>query len=134
LTSAKKQLDNKNYKTVIYICRAVMEEMTKALQFSDDSNGDIGGSIEFATELLFEIAGENLPEQIRNELFEYCLTAYEKKIYSDWDWHLEMLQLAAVILKNEEEAQKVIALLDKTQHSEYAKEEAQSIKLIIIKK
>ena len=36
---AEKQLESKNYLIAIYICTALMEEMTEAIQYSDDSNG-----------------------------------------------------------------------------------------------
>jgi len=134
LATAQKQLANNNFKSAIFICTAVMEEMTAALQFADDSNGDIGGSIDFAYELLYNIAQEKVSEEIRILLFNYCLTSFEKRVYADWDWHLGMLQIASEILNNEEEAQQVITCLDKTQHSEYEKEEAQRIKLNIIRK
>jgi uncharacterized Zn finger protein len=134
LSTAQKQLENKNFKSAIYICTAVMEEMTAALQFADDSNGDIGGNIDFAFELLFNIAKEKLPEETRKQLLEYCLSAFEKRIYSGWDWHLGVLQIASEIITNEEEAKQIITCLDKVQYSKYEQEEAQSIKLKIIKK
>ncbi len=134
LTTAEKQLAHKNFKSAILICTAVMEEMTAALQFADDSNGDIGGNIDFAYELLYNIAKKNIPEEIRIFLFEYCLTSFEKRIYSDWDWHLGVLQIASEVLINDQEAQRVLKYIDKVQDSEYEKEEAQSIKFNIIKK
>lgn len=134
LASAQKQFENKNFKSSIFICTAVMEEMTAALHFADDSNGDIGGNIDFAFELLSAIAKEKLPEDIRLLLFEYCLSAFEQRIYSGWDWHLGVLYLAGEMLTNETEAQRIITHLDKIHHSEYEKEEAQTIKFNIIKK
>lgn len=134
LITAQKQIENKNFKSAIFICSAVMERLTEAFQFADDSNGDIGGNIDFAFELLFNVTKEKLPEEIRTQLFEYCLSSFEKRIYSGWDWHLGVLQVASEILTNEEEAQRIITLLDKVQDSEYEKEEAQRIKLNIIKR
>ena len=90
--------------------------MTAALQFADDSNGDIGGNIDFSFELLFNIAEEKLPEETRKQLLEYCLSAFEKQIYSGWDWHLGVLQIASELLNDEAEAQRIISCLDKVQH------------------
>ena len=50
LESAQKQINNRNYESAVFICTAVMEQMTEALQYSDDSNGDIGGSVDAAYE------------------------------------------------------------------------------------
>ena len=134
LNAAQKQLENKNYKSGFFICTAVMEEMTGALQYADDSNGDIGGNIDFAFELFTNVAQQKLPDEIRTLFFEYCITAFEKRIYDGWDWHLGMLTIASELLINEQEAQRIITHLDKVQHSEYSKENAQRIKFDIIKK
>ncbi|MBE0424674.1 MAG: SWIM zinc finger family protein [Lutibacter sp.] len=134
LNIAEKQFNNNHYKSTVYICCAVMEELTKALNFADDSNADISGNIEFACELLFRVAKEKLSEEIRKLLFKYCITAFEKELFSGWDWHLEMLQLATELLKNEAEAAQITNLLDTITLSEYEKGAAQTIKLNIIKK
>jgi len=80
------------------------------------------------------MAKEKLPEEIRTLFFEYCLSAFEKRIYSGWNWHLGLLQIASEIISNAEEAQRILACLDKVQHSEYEREEVQRIKFKIIKK
>jgi len=134
LTTAQKYYDNKNYKSAIYICCAVMEEMTDALQYADDSNGDIGGSIDIAYDILFNIVIENQEEDLRRLLFEYCVTSFKEKIFSDWDWHFGMLNMAVKIFKGEEEANRITSLLEKEQLSEYDESNSQSIKLEIIEK
>lgn len=134
LDAAQKQLEIKNYKSAIFICTAVMEELTGALQYTDDSNGDIGGNIDFAYDLLYDIVKEKLPEEIRKFLFEYCLSTFEKGVFSGWDWHFGLMRLAFELLINEDEAQQIITHLDKIRDSEYDREVAQSIKLNIIKK
>ncbi len=85
-------------------------------------------------QLLATIAKEKIPEEIRAFLFKYCLAAFEKQIYSGWDWHIGMLNIASEILKDDIEAERIITYLDKIQGSEYEKEGAQSIKFRIIKK
>ncbi|MDP2208301.1 MAG: SWIM zinc finger family protein [Bacteroidota bacterium] len=134
LNAAQKHFENKNYRSTIFICCAVMEGMTEALQYSDDSYGDIGGNIEVAYDLLSDITSEKLPEEIRKLLFEYCVLAYKNQIYSGWAWHLGMLSLASEVMKNEDEEQLVIAHLDKVQRSDYEQDRAQNIKLQILKK
>ena len=134
LESAQKQINNRNYTSAVFICTAVMEQMTEALQYSDDSNGDIGGSIDAAYEMLHTIAQEQSSEEIRKLIIEYCFTAFDKQIYSGWDWHLGVLRLASFLLKTEEETERILKQLDKAQRSEYEIEEAQSIKYDILLK
>lgn len=135
LTSAQKQFDNRNFQTTFYIARAVMEEMSGALNTTDDSEGIIGGSIEDASGLLFDLAELKSQKHIQIQLFDFSIMAYEKGIFSGWDWHLLMLNLAASSYDTEEDVAKLVALLDKIKKKEYDYEyrEGQRIKLDIIK-
>jgi uncharacterized Zn finger protein len=134
LESAQKQINNRNYTSAVFICTAVMEQMTEALQYADDSNGDIGGSVDAAYEMLHTIAKEQSSEEIRKLIIEYCFTSFDKQIYSGWDWHIGVLRLAALLLKTEEEIERVFKQIDKAQRSDYEREEAQSIKYNILLK
>jgi len=134
LESAQKQINNRNYISAVFICTAVMEQMTEALQYSDDSNGDIGGSVDAAYEMLYTIVQEQLSEEIRKLIIEYCFTSFDKQIYSGWDWHIGVLRLAALLLKTEDETERIFAQIEKAQRSDYEKEEAQSIKYDILLK
>ena len=134
LELAKKQIDNQNFKSAVLICTAMMEQMVEALQYSDDSNGDIGCNIEAAYEMIFALAESQPAEDIRKLIFYEALSAVDKKIYEGWDWHVGMLRIAAMLLKTEEEIESVYKELDKSQKSEYQKEEAQSIKYEVILK
>ncbi len=108
--------------------------MTEALQYSDDSNGDIGGSVDAAYEMLYAIAQEHLSEEIRELIIEYCFTSFDKQIYSGWDWHIGVLRLAALLLKTEDETERIFAQVEKAQRSDYERKEAQSIKYDILLK
>jgi len=134
LESARKQIDNCNYKSAVFICTAVMEQMTEALQYADDSNGEIGGRIDAAYEMLYNIAQEQSSEEIRKLIIEYCFTSFDKQIYSGWDWHIGILRLAALLLKTEEETERIFKQIDKDQRSDYEIERAQNIKYEILLK
>lgn len=134
LESAQKQIDNCNYKSAVFMCTAIMEQMVEAFQYADDSNGDIGGGIDSACEMLYNIAQEQPPEEIRKSIIEYCFTAFDKQIYSGWDWHIGVLRIASLLLKTEEETERIFAQIDKAQRSDYEREEAQSIKYDILLK
>jgi uncharacterized Zn finger protein len=134
LESARKQIDNCNYRSAVFICTAVMEQMTDALQYADDSNGEIGGRVDAAYEMLYNIALEQSSEEIRKLIIEYCFTSFDKQIYSGWDWHTDILHLAALLLKTEEETERIFKQIDKTQRSDYEREEAQNIKYEILLK
>jgi len=134
IESAQKQIDKGNYKSAVFICTAIMEQMTEALQYSDDSNGDIGGPIDAANEMLHTIAQKQIPEEIRRLIIDYCFDSFDKQIYSGWDWHLGVLRLAALLVKTEGEIESIFKRIDKAQRSEYEKKEAQTIKYEILLK
>ena len=131
ITIAGKQFESKNYINAIYICTALMEEMTEAIQFSDDSNGVIGGVIDNSYEMLYDIATKDISVDIKTELFKYCITAFEKRLFDGWDWHTGVLEIAYELTNNEKEADIIIKCLD-TVNGEYEKKRAQSFKLKII--
>jgi len=133
ISIAEKHFENENYTNAIYIFTALMEEMTEAIQFSDDSNGVIGGIIDGSYEALLEITSKTISENIRTELLSYCISAFDKKIYAGWDWHLGILHIAYNLVTDENEADIIIKCLD-TINGDYEKERAQSFKLEIITK
>ncbi len=130
---AEKHFENKNYENAIFIFTALMEVMTETLQFCDDSSGVIGGIIDSSYETLSSISLEKTSGDIRSDLFDYCISAFEMKYYDGWDWHLGVLHIANNLVANEKEADIIIKCLD-TVNGEYEKESAQSFKLEIITK
>jgi len=134
LESAQKQINSHNFKSAVFICTAVMEQMTDALQYADDSNGDIGVCIDTAYEMLYLMADEQKDEQIRKLIIDYCFSAFDRKIYEGWDWHIGVLRIAATLLKTEEETERIFSQIDKAQRSDYEREEAQSIKYEVLLK
>ena len=134
LDSAKKQIDNQNFKSAVFICTAIMEQMVGALEYADDSNGDIVGAIEAAYQMMYTLAASQPAEDIRKQIIDYALSTVDKKIYADGDWNVGMLQIAAMLVNTEEEMETVFRELDKLQDSEYEREETQSIKYEVILK
>jgi len=133
LENAKKYLTNNSFDNVFFISTALLEEMTEAFQYGDDSNGDLGYFIESAMELLAKLAQEKLPQTLKKELFEYCISSFEQKLFDGWDWHLGMLHLACDLIEKESDADKVLNCLD-TINGKYEREQAQSFKLDLLRK
>lgn len=135
---AEKMLASENYKTAIYMATAVLEEMTIALEYADDSNGDIGGNIQAAEEILHQISLQSLPENLRIDFFNYCITTFKKEIFKGWDWHFSMLYMAVNLVTNTDEAGQINELLDqvkpKKSEWDWDFEVAQKIRLELLKK
>lgn len=128
---SEKHFEKKNYKNAIFIVTALMEVMTETLQFCDDSNGIIGGIIDSSYETLSSIASQTLPDDIRKDLFNYCISSFKMKCFDGWGWHLGILHIANNLVTDEKEVDIIIECLD-TVNNNYEKERIQSFKLEII--
>ncbi len=127
LNTARKHVDTGNWLSACHICLPIAEEMVKALEFTDDSNGDIGGNIENAFDILFSVATAKIPEDIRVYLLDQSIRDYKKNIFAGWDWHTDLLDLAIQLVRTEKEAGIVRSLLHSHPRSEFEGE--QMIKL-----
>ena len=128
LDSARKQINQGNFEKATMICFAVMEEMRAAFDSADDSNGDIGGCIDEAFNLLGEMAATCDSLSIRRQIFEFCMDMFKKGVFDGWDWHTSLLTMAARLVASDEDFDQVLALIDKKQQSDYHKERLQLIK------
>jgi hypothetical protein len=134
LDIAMRHVDSGNYLSAIHICFPVAEEFVKALNFADDSNGDIGGNIETAFEILARISKSEITEEIRIHLLDQVLKYYRKNIFSGWDWHSYLLEIAIQLAKTEKEAGVILSLLHTHVDSEFESEQMTRLEYDLIKK
>lgn len=132
-SNMKKQYEEQNYQTAFHIAAALMEEMVDGLQFIDDSMGSIGCIIKDALEMLHNIALKHLPEDFREEFYNYCITAFKEEFLEAGDWHIDILTVAFRLIENEHEADRVIECLDNVKEK-YLMDEVQSFKMKILTK
>lgn len=126
---AQKHFEAKRFNNAFYISTVLMEEMTKVIENCDDSSGFVGGIINVACEMLNDIALEELPNDLRNEFLNYCVSVFDRKIFEGWDWHLKMLDIAIDLIDNKKEADVIIKCIDDI-NVESEKEYAQFLKYI----
>ena len=134
LDSAKKQINRGSYQNALWICFAVMEEMLEALNGADDSNGDISGCIDGAINLLGEMATTCDSTSIRRQIFDFCLEKFDKGVFEGWDWHNFLLFMATEFIVTDDDFDRVMALAEKKQQSDYRNEELQLIKYDLLLK
>lgn len=114
-----------NFQQAFFLSTVLLEEMTITIQNADDSNGNIGYFVDTAVEALHDIASsDNLDATLKKEIFEYCIQIYNKKLFSGWDWHLGILEVAEKLAENETDIDLLISCLNKTD-SDYQRERAQ---------
>ena len=132
IDNAEQYLQNKNFENVFFISTALLEEMTEAFQYGDDSNGDLGYFVESAMELLSKLSKEDISAPFKNEIFEYCISAFKQKLFEGWDWHLGILHVAGDLIDNENDADVILNCLESV-NGEYEREYAQSYKLELLR-
>ncbi|MBJ7880023.1 SWIM zinc finger family protein [Gelidibacter salicanalis] len=132
IENAEKYLTNNNFENVFYISTALLEEMTEAFQYGDDSNGDLGYFVESAMELLSKLVQKKLPATLKQEIFEYCISSFNQKLFEGWGWHLGMLHIACELIEKESDADIILDCLD-TVDGNYERELAQSFKLDLLR-
>ncbi|WP_281990932.1 SWIM zinc finger family protein [Aquimarina aggregata] len=129
LENAEESLNKGGFENAFYISTALLEEMTEAFEYADDSGGDISYFIDASIELLFNIATEDIPKPLNDEIFDYCLSEFEKEAFSD----ITLLRIASKLIKNEKEADVIIQYLDSVQDT-YEIERAQTFQLELVRK
>lgn len=120
-----------DYRQVFYISAAILEEMTKALDYVDDSSGQVGAQVFSALKLLEQLTENKIDEKLRKEIFKYYLSSFKKNKFSGWDWHLGILELAVKLAVTEGEADKILELLEGP-FKDYEQEEADALKLQLL--
>lgn len=126
-------LASNQFKSVFAISTALLEEITEAFQYGDDSNGDLGYFVDAAMELLSKLTQNKIPEALRKEIIEYCISSFKQNLFKGWDWHLGMLNLASNLIKEEADADIILSCLD-TVSSENEIEYAQVFKLELLRR
>lgn len=134
LNLAHESLESKEFSSSFLISTVVVEEMTKAFGFADDSNGDVGDLIHFALAILKDLSQAELSTSTRKAFFKYCLTTFKKASFEGWDWHFNLLEFAADLLETKKEAQDLMNLLDEKRYKGYNLRVIQVIKHQLIQK
>lgn len=125
LDTGSKYLEAQNYEAAFTIGTVVLEEMTDALQYCDDSSGNIGYCICSAMEIIGTISDKPLEEKFRKKAFLYCTDAFSKKIFEGWDWHFGMVDIAANLMSGADEVDELLRLVSVPQGGYFGKEFAE---------
>ncbi|MDR0829383.1 MAG: hypothetical protein LBN95_04625 [Prevotellaceae bacterium] len=138
LQLAEKSVTENNFAKAMNIAMATAVQAMDAFNCGDDSNGEFGGLISGAFEILWKITEEKLSENEKNELLNFCYNSFDKKTFDGFDWHTELLQMALSLIKTENETKEIFTRLDAYEKNDdkygWRKQEAQNIKYEILSK
>ena len=87
----------------LYMSEAIIEGMYKTIDNADDSDGEIGGCLEEAFDVLSELSKKDMDESLHNEMSGWLLRHYEAGSMKGWDWHTDLMRIAIGMVKTEEE-------------------------------
>jgi hypothetical protein len=135
IQTAEASAERKHYADALHICIAMFETLIPALQYADDSNGDIGGPINAAMELFSKIACESvIDEDTKKETLQTIFRLFDKKLFAGWDWNTEILAAAASFALSETEAENIFKRLKTLMRSDFEKEASQMIQYNLLVK
>ena len=115
ITRAEEMLERKEYLKAYHIATAVTEEVTDLLPSMDDSSGEAGQTIEYAFEVLDEIASVDGESELQQRLFDYCLQEVSKEKYMDFSFDTRFLYLLVDLAENADREQQLWNTLDTLQ-------------------
>ncbi len=133
---AEKSFEEGNYHMAISIASALLETIVPLFNHADDSSGSLSSHVVLAMAMLKSMASSELPEELRLEVFQFTTTACRKGWFSGWDWHLECMEVAALVAKPGKEAKEVKVMLEKEliDSSEYMLNEVEGILIALLRR
>ena len=96
----------------LYMSEAIIEGMYKTIDNADDSDGEIGGCLEEAFDVLSELSKKDMDESLHNEMSGWLLRHYEAGSMKGWDWHADLMRIAIGMVKTEEEKKRIQTILE----------------------
>ncbi len=112
LEKAQENLKAGNIAQALTAAQAVLEKMVGALQYADDSGGNIGSCIATSLEIYQDASKRKLDEKTRKDFFNYLVKEWDNEQYNGWDWGLQLLGMAIDIHSGQSEAEKVLAAIE----------------------
>lgn len=125
-----KEYYNDLYKPAVVVETSleVISRMINALDYMDDSNGDIGDVINYAFDLIDETCMdvEEFSQEDKKRLFKKLLNEGDKEVYDGWsDWRLQAINNCIYFCKDEKNRkkfeEKIDELIEKNNSDDYSK-------------
>ncbi len=112
LAKAENYLEEDNFNETFYIAASVAPCCIDALQNMDDSNGECGGAINNAFEVISKILHTDASISLKNEIFDWLIIQANNPDYNDYGCADEMLPILVEAIDSPERAARVMAFLD----------------------
>lgn len=115
VTRAEEMCERREYTDAFHIATALIEEVTELLQAMDDSSGEAGQTMEYAFDVLSEIASANNEPELQQRLFDYGIEEVSKEKYVDFGFDTRFLYLLVELAENADREQQLWDTLETLQ-------------------
>lgn len=103
---------NRRWEVAVAILAGIADESEEILNCGDDSAGELGAIVDECFEKWMEIAGMDLPEEIKVHIFELALSKFRAKDLKGWDWWWSWMDIAIELADTPERQKEVLEALD----------------------
>lgn len=127
--------------SLVYLCEAVIVEVSKAWMDADDSSGSIGSTIDYAFDRLFDLTSPDsaTAPQILQYLFEFAVDQQRLKRYDDFGLTGNFHHLAQLTIRDQSQATRFREVIEEyikekraSAYSNYAVERAELLKFQLL--
>lgn len=113
LDEANDAINKGQWEVAIAVLTGIASVGDEILNSGDDSAGELGAIVSDCFEKWHELcAEENLPENIKSEIFELAIKRFNEKDLKGWDWWWDWMQMAIDLADTPEKQTKVFEALD----------------------
>ncbi len=113
VAQAASLVENQQYDRALIMLQAVIETVPQHLNSADDSSGDVSGSIDYALNVLEDLA-RDADTALQEMVFDYCLEQFNQPKYRDWgDYQERLLWQAGEITNSQSHRDRLYATLDR---------------------
>ena len=110
---ARQCVETGKIQKALYMTEAIIEGLYEAINIADDSSGEIGGCLNSAFDVLAELAGKDMDKTMHDAMFCWLLRHFETKTMQGWDWHADLMRIAIIMVKTEDEKRRIMDDLDR---------------------
>ena len=121
LNRAENLINKRNLIEALDICQTIIEEVPGLIQYMDDSDGVINSINGYVSDI-FCIIIKKAPPELKDKLFNYCMSEYPKDKYHDSDVDEIFLEIMSELVSTKEQEVRFLSLIDKQLEIEKQKE------------
>lgn len=119
LDEAHDAIANHQWDVAIAVLTGVAAASDDIINNGDDSDGELGAIVDECFKLWHKLCDdENLPDNIKSEIFELALDRFNKQDLKGWDWWWDWIEIAIDLALNPVQQNSVFNALDAIPHKQ----------------